>query len=148
MSSDHDENWNGVVEGRTADADGAVTASLADAERFAKAAALAPGMRQRLLVVVEEIVSNIVTHGAPPPGSAITWRFQTDDGSVRLAFTDAGAHFDPRGTIQPLPGDEAAIASAALERTGGLGWRLVLAWCDVVACERGDGTNRLELVMR
>ncbi len=148
MSTDREMNWAGVIEGRATAPEGAVAAGLADVRRFADAAGLAPGMRDRLLVVVEEIVSNIVIHGAPPPGSAITWRYGAEDGLVRLIFTDAGTPFDPRGKVAALPGNEAAIAAAALERTGGLGWRLVLAWCDVVACERDDGTNRLELEMR
>jgi len=148
MSSNRDRNWDGVVEGRTTDPGEAVAASLTDADRFARAAGLAPGVRRHLMVVVEEIVGNIVTHGAPPQGSAIAWRFEAGDGPLRLAFSDEGAHFDPRGAVAPLGDDEAAIAAAALDREGGLGWRLVLAWCDVVACERAGGTNRLELAMR
>lgn len=148
MSGDRDKNWDGVVEGRTTDTGAAVAASLADLGRFSEAAGLAPGMRRRLMVVVEEIVRNIVTHGAPPSGSAITWRFQAGDGPLRLAFTDAGAHFDPRGAVAPLDDNEAAIAAAALDREGGLGWRLVLAWCEIVACDRSGGTNRLELTVR
>jgi len=145
---DRDENWDGVIEGRTTASETAVMESLADVGRFAAAAGLSPGVRQRISVVVDEIVSNIVTHGAPPAGSAITWRLQSADGAILLAFTDAGAQFDPRGAVAPLPDDEAAIVAAALERTGGLGWRLVLAWCDIVAYERENGTNRLELKLR
>lgn len=148
MSTDRDKNWDGVIEGRTTAAETAVTESLADVGRFAAAARLAPGMRQRLSVVVDEIISNIVIHGAPPVGSVITWKFQFAEDALRLVFTDAGAQFDPRGAVAPLPDDEAAIVAAALERTGGLGWRLVLAWCDIVAYEREDGRNRLELKLR
>ncbi len=148
MSTDHKNMWPGFIAGQTGDFDGAVMASGADAYRFVTTVGLGPSVRDRLLVVVEEIVGNIVTHGAPPPGSLITWRFAAEDGVVRLFFTDAGKHFDPRGTVAALPEGEAARAAAAPERSGGVGWRLVLAWCDIAVCAPDNGTNRLELVMR
>ncbi len=148
MSTDNKKIWPGFIEGQSGDFDQAVMASRADAYRFVTTVGLGRGMRDRLLVVVEEIVGNIVSHGAPPPGSLLTWRFAAEDGRIRLLFTDAGKHFDPRGKVDALPEDEAARAAAAPERSGGVGWRLVLAWCDIAVCAPDNGTNRLELVMR
>lgn len=146
--SDRDGKWNGIVEGRAEATERAVAASREDALRFAEAAGLSSGARARLLVVVDEIVSNVLTHGTPPAGSSIAWRLAEEDGGIRLLLTDAGKHFDPRGKVAALPEDDAEAVALASERGGGLGWRLVLAWCDIAACENVGGTNRLELVMR
>ncbi|MEE8334389.1 MAG: ATP-binding protein [Alphaproteobacteria bacterium] len=148
MSTDHDKDWNGFIEGQSTAFEAAVASSLTDARRFITAAGLANGAGDRLLIVVEEIMSNIVGHAAPPPGSAITWRFAVEEGQVRLRFADAGTYFDPRGTVAAPPDGDTAITAAATEGAGGLGWRLVLAWCDIAVCEPDNGINRLELVMR
>jgi len=146
MQAGREGNRSDAIDGRAAPSD-ALPESLKDARRFARAAGLSAGTRARLLVVVDEIVSNITRHGAPPPDSAISWRFARESSQIRLSFTDSGTHFDPRGRFAALPDDDAALA-VALDGRGGLGWRLVLAWCDVAVCERRGQSNRLELVLR
>jgi len=105
---------------------------------FARRAALAEPAADRLAIVVEEWVVNVVEHGAPPPGSLIGLRLERGAGSVRLILSDAGRPFDPRS---------AGFEGPNLDRGGGVGLQLVRAWVTVAAYRRRAGRNRLVLEM-
>jgi anti-sigma regulatory factor (Ser/Thr protein kinase) len=79
------------------------------------------GARYRVELVFEEIVANIVRHGAPGGGAADV-RFSLDlrDGSVVLTFDDDGVAFDPRGRPDPVP-----ARSLEQAKVGGLGLMMV-----------------------
>ena len=72
-------------------------------------------------LVFEEIVANIVGHGAPD-GHALEVRFtlEAHPDSVILTFDDNGVRFDPRGRPDPLP--QKSLEEA---RIGGYGLMLV-----------------------
>jgi serine/threonine-protein kinase RsbW len=71
--------------------------------------------------VFEEIVANIVGHGAPD-GHALEVRFtlETHPDSIILSFDDNGVPFDPRGLRDPPP--QKSLEEA---RIGGYGLMLV-----------------------
>ena len=108
------------------------------ARAFARRAALAEPAADRLAIVVEEWIVNVVEHGAAPAGSRIGLRLEHDAGTVRLILSDAGRPFDPR---------TAAFAGPDLDRGGGVGLELVRAWVTVADYRRRAGRNRLVLEM-
>jgi serine/threonine-protein kinase RsbW len=117
-------------------AENAVVRAIAFARRFAQAAALPDAAADRLTLLVEEWVANIVEHGAPDPRSLIVVRLEKAGGRVRLAFSDAGIAFDPRTVEDEGPN---------LERGGGAGIALIRGWSDIEAYARRGGRNRLTL---
>jgi serine/threonine-protein kinase RsbW len=115
-----------------------VARALGVARRFAQAAGLEPGCADKLAVVVEEWVANLVEHGALPPGGRIGLILAREPGLIRVTVTDAGCAFDPRAAVFEGPN---------LERGGGVGLELVRAWSRVAAYGRRAGRNRLVLEM-
>lgn len=116
----------------------AVALALAWARGFAERAAIGPDAADRLAIIVEEWVINVVEHGGAPPASRIVLRLERLEGMIRLAASDAGAPFDPR---------EAAFEGPDLERGGGAGLELIRAWSRIAAYARRRGRNRLVLEM-
>ena len=116
----------------------AVSRALDAARAFAAAQGLDDP--DRLAVVVEEWVANIVEHGRTRADSVVTLTLErTVEGEVRLSFSDAGVAFDPRTAADDGPN---------LERGGGAGLALIRAWCEIESYSRRRGRNRLVLRSR
>jgi len=116
----------------------AVVRALEAAQAFAVAQKLADP--DRLAVVIEEWMANIVEHGRPRPDTRIVLRLEKlAGGAVRLSFSDAGVAFDPRTATDEGPN---------LERGGGAGIALIRAWCEIESYARRAGRNRLVLRSR
>jgi anti-sigma regulatory factor (Ser/Thr protein kinase) len=108
------------------------------ARAFAEAHGLADP--DRLVVIVEEWVANIVEHGRPPPDSLVVLCLEAAEaGTVRLSFSDAGIAFDPRDAGDEGPNEE---------RGGGAGIALIRAWCEIESYARRGGRNRLVLRLK
>jgi len=127
-----------VVQARLAAGRGAVAGALAAARSFVVRAGLGRDPAERLAIIVEEWVANVLEHGVPPADSRISLRLACDGGSVRITMTDAGQAFDPRAV---------AFEGPNLERGGGAGLELMRAWSRVIAYGRHGGRNRLVLEM-
>lgn len=112
--------------------------ALAWARGFADRAAIGPDAADRLAIIVEEWVINVVEHSGAPPATRIFLRLERAEGMVRLAASDAGAPFDPR---------EAVFEGPDLERGGGAGLELIRAWSRIAAYAHRGGRNRLVLEM-
>jgi anti-sigma regulatory factor (Ser/Thr protein kinase) len=93
----------------------------------------------KLSIIVEEMVTNIVEHGAPPPDSEITIELSAIGTDIGLTLSDAGTFFDPRTADAP--------AELPPECGGGAGIALVLSWSRVISYARIDGRNVLTLVI-
>ena len=115
-------------------------AALAAAEDFAHAVGLDARGGARLAVVVEELVSNAVRHGAEAGMIAIELTLDADDGEVALVLTDNGVAFDPTAD-RNFSGPDA-------DTGGGVGLALVKAWANTFAYRRDDGRNVVELRLR
>ena len=113
--------------------------ALAVVRRFSRAEALPEDTADRLAVVVEEWIANIVEHGRPLAGSLIGFRLQMTGEGVRMVFTDAGIAFDPRTAVYAGPN---------LERGGGAGLALIRSWAEIEDYRRRGGRNRLVLRSR
>lgn len=112
--------------------------ALEAARRFASAAGLEGAAADRLAIVVEEWIGNIVEHGAVAPGSRIALTLVRGEACVRLVVSDAGAPFDPRAASFEGPNED---------RGGGVGLALVAAWTRVAAYRRRRGRNHVVLEM-
>lgn len=92
----------------------------------------------KLAIVVEEWLVNVVEHGAVQPGSRIAMRLERGQDLLRLTFSDAGQPFDPREVVFEGPN---------MERGGGAGLALIQAWCRIADYRRRAGRNRVVLEM-
>lgn len=114
----------------------AVGHALRATRAFCEGAGLGRNASERLVIVVEEWVANVVEHGALPSGSRIGLRLAQAPGAIRVTVTDAGRPFDPR---------QEAFKGPNLERGGGAGLELLRAWSRVAGYGRRAGRNRLVL---
>jgi anti-sigma regulatory factor (Ser/Thr protein kinase) len=111
-----------------------VARALAAARRFAGEGEAA----DRLAIVVEEWVANVIEHGRPPKASRVVLGFARRSGALSLTVSDAGRAFDPRGAEDRGPN---------LARGGGAGIAIIRAWCRIEAWRRAGGRNRVTLVL-
>lgn len=124
------------IEGEAIASRAATRIAVEAASDFARRCGLTRLYRDRLCVVVEELVTNVVSHGRAPGDSVITFAFEAAPGAVSISMSDAGAPFDPREPLGPRT-----------EREGGWGWPIIMAWCRIAAYRRADDRNHLELTM-
>lgn len=116
----------------------AVARALALARAFCEAHAAPRDLAERLVIIVEEWVANVLEHGDASPRSRILVALAMQDGLVRLTFSDAGRPFDPR---------EAVFVGPDLVRGGGAGLELIRAWSRIAIYARRGQRNRLVLEM-
>jgi anti-sigma regulatory factor (Ser/Thr protein kinase) len=111
-----------------------------DIERFAATADIAPTVVARLLTVLDEIVTNIVTHGGLAPPLAIEVEMQRDSRHVAVVVEDAGRPFDPIADA-PAPGLDGGLEE---RRIGGLGLHILrMLTTDLAYRRTPEGRNRL-----
>jgi anti-sigma regulatory factor (Ser/Thr protein kinase) len=115
-------------------------AALDAAEDFASAAGLDARGGARLAVVVEELVSNAVRHGAGDGQIMVELSLAANDGEIALSLIDDGVAFDPTAQ-RDFSGPDA-------ESGGGVGLALVRAWANAFTYSREGGRNRTELTLR
>ncbi|WP_158292188.1 ATP-binding protein [Paracraurococcus ruber] len=116
-------------------------AGLLDAvESFAAAAGLPPLVANRLLLVVEELAVNTVTHGTcgEPPATGFHIRLRLAPDGVSVEAEDDGREFDPTRPVAPLP-DQPLAARAP----GGAGLHIIGRVATDLAYRRLPGRNRL-----
>lgn len=125
-----------------------LTSSLAEIPRIADAveafcAPLNPGPRDlnALQLVIEEVVTNVITHGyGGRPGHTFTLELRIEGRRVTAVLTDDAPAYDP------LARAEADVHAPLAERgIGGLGVHFVKKLVDSAAYERRDGSNVLTL---
>ena len=115
-----------------------VRRGLAVAMLFADDAAIGDAATNKLVIVVEEWLINVLEHGGAATNSRIVLRLQRLERAVRITISDAGRDFDPR---------EVEYQGPNLVRGGGAGLELIKAWSRIVGYTRRAGRNRLVLEM-
>jgi len=114
----------------------AVTAAHA----FADEEAIPEELAARLAIVVEELVANILRHGAAQASVFIDGKMEKMPGGIHLTLIDDGVHFNPkRALVDRSPNPETG---------GGSGIPLVRAWSDNLDYRCEGGLNWLELHLR
>jgi anti-sigma regulatory factor (Ser/Thr protein kinase) len=95
---------------------------------------------QRLAIVTEEIVVNLIEHASHEHDISFRLGFSGDEDGVFVCLEDDSTAFDPSSvTLAELPNPI---------RGGGVGLSLVRAWSEIVCYESHDGWNRLTLHLR
>ena len=117
-----------------------LTRLLAFAEEFARDSGFADNEGARLLVILEELFTNVVTHGN---AQSVAATLGLSRGRLTIDFVDDGPPFDPLAHPRPdldIPGEERPI--------GGLGITIVRALVDKARYRRQGGRNHLRLARR
>ncbi len=102
-------------------------------------------LRKQLLIVADEIFTNIASYGYPSTegDATVAVSFDTDRTELTLTFTDAGVPFNPLATTPP------DVTSPLAERSiGGLGMFMVKKLMDDIAYQRENNHNILVLKKR
>lgn len=115
-------------------------------DRAAEAAGLARRASYRLRQAVDEIATNVVTHGYDEAGLRGELRLEAhiDDDALTIALEDTGVPFDAGGAARP------SDLEAPLERrrVGGLGIYLTVTGVDEFRYQRVRDRNRNVFVVR
>lgn len=127
--------------------------ALAEIRAFVEKAAEAAGLNRRaayrLRLAVDEIVTNIVMHGRPTDGDALS-SIGVDalvaDARLTIVVEDRGPAFDPMA--HDTPDDEELKRPIDERQIGGLGVFLAIRGVDEFRYERSGNTNRNVFVVR
>lgn len=118
-------------------------------ETFCHARAVSAAAAYRVLLAVEELLTNLIWHGSVAEAEAgasahqATVTVRHDDHGLLVTFEDDGRPFDPLSAPAPdfdLPLEE--------RRVGGLGVHLFRTLFDEVRYERAGDRNRTTLTLR
>lgn len=119
---------------------GRVTRAFAE---FAESHGLPASVRRGVLVALDELVANALTHGARPggPGVEVTVEGTLESDRLVVMVRDGGEPFDPLAQAPP-------DTTLALEdrEPGGLGLHLVREMMDEVCYSRRGDQNEVVLV--
>jgi anti-sigma regulatory factor (Ser/Thr protein kinase) len=114
-------------------------------EAFAHECGLPDDERSRILLILEELFINAVTHGHGPhsAGGNITVALRRRTGRVWISFIDDGPPFDPLAF-----GAQDLVSAGEERRIGGLCINIVLSLVHQARYRRKVGRNHLHLVPR
>jgi anti-sigma regulatory factor (Ser/Thr protein kinase) len=118
----------------------AIVGFLAAADEFVALSGIAQGLAARLLVSVEELVSNSLRHGSGGRDIEVVLNLREANGGVRLSLEDTGRPFDP-WSHQIFAGPDG-------ESGGGVGLELLRQWASDTEYRRGDGRNHVSFTLR
>lgn len=93
-------------------------------------------------LILEELVTNTITHGGAAPDSSISVKLVRRGESIELLYEDSGCAFNPNAQ---LPEDD-RDRSVEERGIGGLGWHLIREMCQSVDYTHREGRNCLRLI--
>jgi serine/threonine-protein kinase RsbW len=117
-----------------------VAAAAIELDAWCRRGAIDEGQRRDLLLIHDELASNVARHAGGASFVAIRARLEREPGRILYVIEDDGARFDPLARARP-------VTDAPLEERapGGLGVHLVRTLAARVAWRRARGRNRLEV---
>jgi anti-sigma regulatory factor (Ser/Thr protein kinase) len=124
--------------------------SLGVIREYVKAAAAAAGLNKRasyrLCLAVDEIATNIVTHGYAEAGleGVVDLRTDIDEKTLTISIEDTGTAYDPRQS-ESLDGLDRPLEQRPM---GGLGVFLAIRGVDKFLYERVGGRNRHTFIVK
>jgi serine/threonine-protein kinase RsbW len=103
---------------------------------------IAPDEASRILILLEELLTNLVNYGYPdrPDCGRAEIGLALNDGRLEIEFTDDGCAFDPFGG--PPPSLEVPLEARA---PGGLGLHILRSLTDEARYERRNDSNVIRL---
>jgi len=126
-------------------------ASLETIRRFVRQAAEEAGLERkpayRLALAVDEIATNIITHGYAEAGivGELVVTAELLDDALAVTLEDTAAPYDPRSYAAPTPDElEEPLGKRPI---GGLGIYLAASGVDDLSWERVSGANRTRCVV-
>jgi anti-sigma regulatory factor (Ser/Thr protein kinase) len=109
---------------------------------FVREHGIAPDEASRILILLEELVTNLMKYGYP--GGAACGRAEIvlalNDGRLEIEFIDDGCEFDPFAA--PPPNLEVPLETRT---PGGLGLHILRSLTDEARYERRNGNNVIHL---
>jgi anti-sigma regulatory factor (Ser/Thr protein kinase) len=113
------------------------------AEGFARGHTLPSAERARLLIILEELFTNTIRHGADDTAAVVNVEVSLalEAGRLEIEFCDDGRQFDPL-TYTPTDPDR----SMAEPQLGGFGLRILRSLVDDAQYTRDGNHNRLVLI--
>ncbi|MGW0059200.1 ATP-binding protein [Streptosporangium sandarakinum] len=126
----------------------ATVASLVAVAEFIGGAVAVAGLGDkdayRLRLAVDELITNVITHGYPPASAGeIELHSSVSDGWVLFLIVDFGTEFDPTSGHRPIP-----VVDPDDLPVGGFGLSLARMSADRLIYERVGGLNRTIVVVR
>jgi anti-sigma regulatory factor (Ser/Thr protein kinase) len=123
----------------------------AEARRTLVGLAVSQETREKLALVVTELITNSVIHSGLPAGHPIDLAVSNHAGRVRLVVHDGGHGFDPAsvdGGDALAPGGRGLVLVAALSDAWGVdcGGDGCTVWCEIPAYEAAAATKRFRRV--
>jgi serine/threonine-protein kinase RsbW len=113
-------------------------------EAYAERTGLPTDTAYQVTLVLDELVTNIVSYGvAPGETRPITLSLSWAGGVLEIVLSDPGKPFDPRSVPPPDTG-----ASLDDRRIGGLGVHIARSFMDSLDWRHDGGRNHLTLVKR
>lgn len=113
------------------------------ASEFCKAHQIGSRLERVLLLILEELVTNTVTHGGPVEDSNIDVTLRSDGSHIFLYYRDRGVAFDPMNDRNPPDFSQTMRSRPA----GGVGWPLIFHYCGNVLYRRLGDHNDLQLTI-
>ncbi|GAB4174488.1 MAG: ATP-binding protein [Thalassobaculales bacterium] len=114
-------------------------------EAFGKAHGLPEKVVFHVNLVLDELITNIISYGYPEEGPrSITVGLALDDGALEVRLEDDGVAFNPLADARE-PDTAAALEDRPI---GGLGVHFMKTFMDAVDYRREDGLNRLRMVKK
>jgi serine/threonine-protein kinase RsbW len=115
------------------------------AESFGAAVGIEHTAMLRVILVLEELFTNTITHGYPPGAEGPVWvTLAARDRGIEVTYEDAGPAFDPF-TQGPAPPDPACTDTG--QPPGGMGLALVLGLSAGAGYLRVGKRNRITLTV-
>ncbi len=112
-------------------------------EQFGRSRELPPRDAWRVLLALDEILSNIVRHGLAGSRAPIDVTFSFADGRVVVEIVDSAEAFNP--LLAPAPDTSSPLDQ---RQPGGLGIALVQQLMDEIEYERRDERNHFVMTWR
>lgn len=118
--------------------------ALEFARDFLPAASLDERSRIKVAIIVEELVSNSLRHGAGERDISLLLSLDDRGGAVELEIEDDGEPFDPTGG----PKNDMRFSGPDPHSGGGVGLAIVHAWGEGITYSRSGGRNLLRMIIR
>ena len=116
-----------------------IVEALEFARDFLPQSSLDERSRIKVAIIVEELVSNALRHGAGERDMALCLTLADRDGAIALEIEDDGEPFDPTSGLHFNGPDP--------KTGGGIGLAIVRAWGDEITYARSGGHNVLRMVI-
>jgi anti-sigma regulatory factor (Ser/Thr protein kinase) len=112
-------------------------------DEFCRAQKISGKIIYRFNLALDEVLTNIISHGLTEGRHEIAVSVTFDNGSLVANVSDDGSAFDPLSA--PVPDIRAPIEE---RKIGGLGVHLLRTLMDAVEYHRADGRNHLTFRIR